>query len=101
MAGAWRGSTRRRRLPKDWPEIRRRVLERDGRRCQWVRADTGARCGLPAGQVDHVDAGDDHRDANLRALCDWHHFHKSSREGNAAKSGGNSRVIPAHPGIIP
>jgi len=73
MPSQWAGSTRRARLPHDWPAIRARILERDGHSCMWV--DNGRRCGAPANQVDHVQRGDNHDDLNLRALCSWHHGH--------------------------
>lgn len=93
---AWEGSTRSRRLPPDWPARRQRVLARDRGVCHV--------CGLPgADEVDHVNAGDDHRDENLAAIhgrpC---HATKSAREGNAARA---LRRVPRrrpaepHPGL--
>ena len=79
----WRGSTRKARLPRDWSTRRRAVLARDGGVCQWPRADGGV-CGAPATDVDHVQPGDDHSLANLRALCRWHHQRKSGSEGGRA-----------------
>jgi len=74
---AWAGSTRRRRLPKNWPQIRRRVLQRDWNLCYL--------CGGSASEVDHIKAGDDHTLENLAAICTPCHRRKSGREGNAAK----------------
>lgn len=99
---AWATSTRRGRLPKDWPARRRRVLERDRYQCQHVREDTGRICALPATDVDHRTPGDDHSDANLRSLCGWHHDQKSSREGAAAAERNRKAAVPAftdHPGF--
>ena len=42
-------------LPRNWPAIRRAILERDGHRCTATRGDTGARCDAPATDVDHID----------------------------------------------
>ncbi|MCW2674804.1 MAG: endonuclease [Frankiales bacterium] len=82
MSGQWRGSTRRARLPKDWPAIRVRILTRDGHRCT-KQTDDG-RCTAVAVDVDHVINGDDHRDSNLTSLCSPHHREKSAREGARA-----------------
>lgn len=80
---AWNGSTRRSRLPKNWPAIRRRIVRRDGGVCT-ARYSDGRRCELPGTDVDHVAPGDDHRDENLQLLCTWHHRQKSSSEGGTA-----------------
>lgn len=72
------GSSRRERLPNDWPERRRRVLERDGHRCY--------RCGAHADEVDHVEPGDDHRIENLAAICTTCHRRKSASEGGRARA---------------
>jgi hypothetical protein len=39
---------------------------------------------LPATDVDHIVAGDDHEPSNLQALCRFHHARKSAREGASA-----------------
>jgi 5-methylcytosine-specific restriction endonuclease McrA len=80
---AWQGSTRRARLPKDWPRIRRRIIRRDKGVCV-ARYSDGRICGLPGTEVDHIQPGGDHRDSNLQLLCAWHHRHKSSAEGGSA-----------------
>jgi 5-methylcytosine-specific restriction endonuclease McrA len=94
----WTTSTRRQRLPRDWPAIRQAILDRDHHRCQHVRADTGLKCGLPATDVDHIHPGDDHRPVNLQALCSWHHARKSAAEGNEAKTKAKPPPSP-HPGL--
>lgn len=81
---AWQGSTRRARLPKDWPTIRARILERDGHRC--TKITDGQRCANEATDVDHIINGDDHSDANLHALCDPHHRAKTASEGGQASA---------------
>lgn len=105
--GRWRGSTRRGRLPADWPQIRREVLDRHGGRCH-VCGHGGAT------DVDHVARGDDHRPANLRPICGRRcracleagrtpcHAAKSSAEGGtAAQAARPRRNRPAeqHPGL--
>ncbi|WP_159794477.1 HNH endonuclease [Puerhibacterium puerhi] len=102
MATGWKGSTRRRRLPRNWPQIRARILERDRHACRWIREDTGRRCGAYATEVDHIHRGDDHRDSNLQALCDWHHQQKSAMEGGMASKAAaeRRRAEPQHPGLI-
>ena len=100
----WRGSNRLDRLPDNWKARRRRILIRDGYRCTW-RHD-GVRCEELATDVDHIRPGDDHGDANLRSLCDWHHQHKSSAEGGAARAAARRRVdhrfrrSEPHPGLL-
>lgn len=94
---AWDGSTRAKRLPPGWKRTVRRILKRDHGICHV--------CGKPgADQVDHVNAGDDHSDANLAAIhyvpC---HRDKSSSEGGraaAAKRGSRFRPRERHPGLI-
>ncbi|MEU1037711.1 HNH endonuclease [Streptomyces sp. NPDC005907] len=98
---AWTGSTRRARLPKDWPRTRRRILRRDGHACQ-TRFSDGRLCGLPATQVDHIEPGDNHSDANLQALCTWCHNHKSAQEGGTASALTRVRThrpAPTHPAL--
>ncbi|GAA1431376.1 HNH endonuclease signature motif containing protein [Microlunatus lacustris] len=103
MPGQWQGSTRRARLPADWPAIRERVLRRDGRRCQHRDHEGAPVCGELATDVDHVQRGDDHSIGNLRSLCRRHHAIKSSREGNAARRARYARndEPEAHPGLLP
>lgn len=102
---AWEGSDRRSRLPRDWPLIRARVLARDAYMCQHTRTDTGRMCGAHATDVDHVHRGDDHRDTNLQALCDYHHRKKSGSEGGNASREARARRKKAtayvHPGLRP
>lgn len=59
---AWEGSTRRKRLPSNWPKLRIFVLERDGGLCQVCKVNL-------ATEVDHIDpdGGDDPQ--NLQAIC--------------------------------
>ncbi|MFD5864386.1 HNH endonuclease [Agromyces sp. NPDC127015] len=98
----WQGSNRKSRLPKDWPQTRKRILARDGYRCTW-RAD-GVRCSEKASDVDHIERGDNHDDSNLRSLCGPHHRRKSSSEGGSAYRRPSrynvKRPAAQHPGLI-
>ena len=91
MAG-WNGSTRRSRLPKNWPALRTAVMRRDRGIC-YV-------CGGPgADTVDHVEQGDDHSMGNLAAIHDRTppHCHraKSAAEGHAGLA--RQRAKGRHP----
>jgi hypothetical protein len=105
--GQWRGSTRRGRLPADWPQ-----------RCTAVREIHGTSCYLcahpNASDTDHVNRGDDHSLGNLRPICgarcprcaDEHrtpcHVVKSSREGGQAAQAARpkrARAPEQHPGM--
>lgn len=103
--GGWAGSDRRSRLPKDWPRIRNRVLKRDGHRCTHTDY-RGVRCPEIATDVDHIIPGDDHSEANLRSLCEWHHKKKSSGEGGAARAAARKKInqrfqrVEKHPGLL-
>ncbi|MEO3976319.1 HNH endonuclease signature motif containing protein [Streptomyces sp. CAU 1734] len=101
MSGGWEGSNRRAELPPNWySEIRPEVLRRDRRRCQWPQP-AGGICGAHANQVDHIGDGDDHRPANLQALCETCHRRKTSAQGNTARWAERARRPPErHPGFI-
>lgn len=76
---AWEGSTRRARLPHDWSHtIVPRILARDPvcRVCAKQRST----------QVDHIVAGDDHRDENLQGICADCHRAKTQREAAEARA---------------
>jgi 5-methylcytosine-specific restriction protein A len=68
--------------------------------------DSGLRCSEYATDVDHIRPGDDHSEANLRSLCEWHHQQKSSREGAAALAAKRRKIEQrfrrneAHPGLL-
>lgn len=100
MADAWKGSTRRQELPKDWKTIRVRVIERDHGLCQWRMSD-GSICAEDGTEVDHIRPGSDHRRLNLQLLCGWHHARKTAREANAAQVRYSTRhPDEAHPGLL-
>lgn len=94
----WDGSDRKRRLPKNWPNIRRAVLSRDEGVCQGHGLSTDGRCRRVANQVDHIKRGDDHGMRNLQALCAACHAVKSSREGGQSYTP-RDRPVPRHPGL--
>lgn len=105
--GRWRGSTRRQRLPANWPQLCAEARELYGTNC-W-------KCGhADVSDVDHLEPGDDHRIENLRPICGIGcpqclderrtpcHVAKSSREGGqAAQAARPKRARPAeqHPGM--
>ena len=93
----WATSTRRRRLPKDWPNRRRQVLDRDRHRCRI----NGPNCTVEATEVDHIVNNDDHELANLQAVCSPCHKAKTRAEAQAAKAAAPRRTRPAepHPGL--
>lgn len=95
---AWEGSNRSKRLPPDWQSRRLRVLRRDGYRCQ-ERTHTGILCAQPAGEVDHIERGDNHDERNLRAICKACHAKKTAREGVEARPA-RARPPRKHPGLI-
>lgn len=74
---AWEGSTRRRRLPKDWNRRRARILRRDPI-CRECRA-------APAREVDHIDGTDNHEPSNLQGLCHPCHTIKTQQESRARR----------------
>lgn len=96
---AWEGSTRRHRLPPDWPELRELTRARAGGRCEHVDPITGERCTQPGTDCDHIVSGDDHSDQNLQWLCRGHHAPKSGREGAAARPS-RKRPEEPHPGLL-
>lgn len=75
---AWSSSDRRRRLPRDWRPIRRRILVRDHFTC--------TKCGDSANQVDHIEPSGPDEDWNLTSLCEKCHGIKSASEGHAARA---------------
>jgi 5-methylcytosine-specific restriction endonuclease McrA len=91
---AWRTDP----LPRGWERIRARILIRDGGRCT-VTLQDGTRCTAPATDVDHINGHADHSDANLRAICGWHHRRKTSAQANKARKRVTQRYpSEKHPG---
>lgn len=79
-------SARKKELPPNWPQIRKTVLDRDKHQCQWPDS-TGGICGARATHCDHIERGQDHRTANLRALCIRHHMQRTGRDGGENNAG--------------
>jgi hypothetical protein len=78
----------------DWPERRRRVLERDGHACQLRYPDI---CIGRATQVDHIvqpEAGGTNALKNLRAVCRRCHARRTGRQGALAKQRAAQRRNP-------
>lgn len=82
----WNGSTRHSRLPENWSDIRRFILQRDGFRCRIC--GSGQRL-----EVDHIVNGDNHAPSNLQVLCRPCHLKKSSAEGIAAWKAKRRQIV--------
>ena len=102
MSG-WQGSTRRARLPRDWPKRRAQVRQRAGGRCEGIDPDgTGTRthvegCDGIGTDCDHDKRGDDHSLANLRWLSRECHKAKTKAENSRRSS---RRPTERHPGLL-
>lgn len=89
---AWANSTRRSRLPADWPKRRATVLKRDERICHI--------CHQPdATEVDHIRPGDDHSLANLAPAHKVCHQRKTIAE-RPKPNGRRRREVEPHPGLL-
>lgn len=96
---AWEGSTRRQRLPPNWPDLVAFTRTRANGRCQAIMRDN-TRCVEPGTDCDHIKPGDNHAPHNLQWLCDWHHARKTAHEANQAKRFRTSKRPPEkHPGL--
>lgn len=89
------------RYPKNWKEIRARILDRAGNKCEWPGCAvpnysrhpvTHSRVILTIGHLNHTP--EDVADSNLRAWCQLHHLaydlehhlqsaYRNRREGKA------------------
>lgn len=97
---AWKSTSNRTSpLPRNWKELRRFVLKRDGYQCTAIRGDTGQRCTERATDVDHVGDDADHSPKNLTSLCAHHHRRKTGAQGGAAIRQRERTVAPKHPGL--
>lgn len=95
----WADSTRRSRLPSDWPQRRAKVKARAQGRCQ--AAVHEPECNGVGSECDHVIAGDDHSLDNLQWLSKPCHSAKTKREAQAARQHeSRTRPAEAHPGKI-
>lgn len=98
MTAPWSGSTRRHRLPPNWPAIRAATLNRDHHTCQLRYPG----CTTRATHADHITPGDNHHPSNLQAACPHCHNTKSAREGNRAATAARqprTRQPEPHPGL--
>jgi 5-methylcytosine-specific restriction enzyme A len=98
MSG-WTNSTRRHRLPPNWPQLRQATATRAGGQCQ-ATTETGQRCPHPGTDCDHIQHGDNHHPDNLQWLCTTHHRAKTAAEALAARNQHPRRRPPSpHPGL--
>lgn len=83
MTHGWGTSTRRKRRPPNWKQLREEQLERDGHRCTAVEG--GVRCTATTNlEVDHLEEmSDDH--SRLQTLCRRHHAQKTNRFNHHAR----------------
>jgi len=91
MAGAWANSTRAARLPRNWRQLRTRILQRDPT-CRICHTNTAV-------EVDHIKPGDNHNPDNLQGLCVPCHQAKTTSERDAAQPR-RARPPEPHPGTI-
>nr|DAP09027.1 MAG TPA: HNH endonuclease bacteriophage, HNH Endonuclease, DNA.52A [Caudoviricetes sp.] len=98
---AWATSTRRDRLPKDWPNIRAKIIRRARGMCE--ATDHDPRCNGKGTEVDHITPGDNHSLNNLRLLNTFCHrkvtaeYNTRRRRERAAM---RKRPSEPHPGKI-
>ena len=94
MAGGWKNSDRKSRLPSNWARLRAETL---------AKHPICVLCGVrPSTHCDHIKAKtDDH--TQLQGVCATCHGLKSSREGNDAQRAnprpGRQRPSEPHPGL--
>ena len=98
---AWETSTRRSRLPADWPKRRAETKRRAGGRCEGISLDGEPRwhvadCPGVGTDCDHDKRGDDHGLGNLRWLSAECHKYKTQAEKPK-----RARPKPRHPGVMP
>jgi len=80
---AWSNSTRRERLPSNWPQLVREVKHRAQGRCEATHHVDA--CNGKGQEVDHRTQGDDHALPNLQLLSRQCHAAKTRAE-NAARN---------------
>jgi 5-methylcytosine-specific restriction endonuclease McrA len=90
----WDSSTRKARLPKNWPQVRHFILARDGHLCRLHFLG----CTVEATEVDHIQSGDNHHPMNLHAVCHPCHQLKTLTERELARPK-TKRPPERHPGL--
>lgn len=97
---SWAGSNRRATLPPGWSSRTVPRIKARDRVCQWP-TEYGVCGSTDRLEVDHIGDPHDHRDANLRALCHWHHSKRTAQQAAAARGPAVTERRPAeqHPGL--
>ena len=96
---AWSTSTRRHRLPTNWPTLRTQARDRAGDQCQATTHHP--HCNGIGTDADHITPGDNHTLDNLAWLSTECHKAKTAAE-TAARNKARSRKRPEeqHPGLL-
>ena len=96
---AWSTSTRRHRLPPNWPTLRTQAQARAGDQCQATTHHP--HCNGVGTDADHITPGDNHTLDNLAWLSTECHKAKTAAE-TAARNQARSRKRheEQHPGLI-
>lgn len=96
---AWATSTRRQRLPANWPTLRAQTKARAHGLCE---ATTHAsNCNGYGTDADHITPGDNHHPTNLQWLSEPCHRAKTAAEAaarNVARTQAKRRPQEEHPG---
>lgn len=98
---AWASSTRRQRLPKDWPKRVAEAKRRARGKCQ--AQEHHPDCAGMGQECDHRVPGDDHSQSNLQWLSAACHKDKTTRENaeaNRRRARMRRRPPEQHPGAL-
>ena len=100
-------SSKRRKDPPYWPQLRHQVIARANGLCEFIYEPdlfepNSKRCNYRANEVDHIinlaQGGNDDM-TNLQLLCPYHHKQKTSQEAARARKPKTERKPrEAHPG---
>lgn len=97
----WATSTRAKRLPKNWPQLKAQVKKRAKGRCEASPHEPD--CPGVGAECDHRVPGDDHSLSNLQWLSSQCHKAKTTRENaeaNRWRAGIRRRPEERHPGRL-